>query len=228
VERPQQPSSLVPRNIVPSSASTQKATPSTKEGVGLDKSNSLSPVHIVFITISCNILVIFIFYAIYKLLKKKQKCCFKNKIIDKKHENATLQERLEQQGHIETPTTPITPIKHVLGQKTSTNINHSGPKRPYVQKRSQLKRKVHNTIQKNKTIGMLNKQIKKTNKPPSSAGLLMLQEEIKQPPLPSGEPPMASGDTKQSPDNTKQLLPSELTSKKDTTKDQHIVDIKNK
>ena len=56
----------------------------------------------------------------------------------------------------------------------------------------------------------------------------MLQEEIKQPPLPSGEPPMASGDTKQSPDNTKQLLPSELTSKKDTTKDQHIVDIKNK
>ena len=56
----------------------------------------------------------------------------------------------------------------------------------------------------------------------------MLQEEIKQPPLPSGEPPMARGDTKQSPDNTKQLLPSELTSKKDTTKDQHIVDIKNK
>lgn len=135
---------------------------------------------------------------------------------------------MEQQGHIAAPTTPITPIKHVLGQKTSTNINHSGPKRPYVQKRSQLKRKVHNTIKKNKTIGMLNKQIKKTNKPPSSAGLLMLQEEIKQPPLPSGEPPMASGDTKQSPDNTKQLLPSELTSKKDTTKDQHIVDIKKK
>ena len=124
-----------------------------------------------------------IFYVIYKVLKHQHKCCFKEKIIDNTQRNETLQERIERENRIARPANPE--------QKSST-----------LQRRPPFKRIVNQTIQKNRTIRMLSKH-NTQNKKPQSAGLLLLQEDIKQPPLPVGEPPPPAGEEKQQ--NTQSL-----------------------
>ena len=212
--------------------SPQEQYTDNTESTNLNDSNTLSPIYIVIITVSCNITVVTIFYIIYNILKQHHKCCFKNKIIDKTETTETLQERVERENRIARPVNPE--------QKTS-----------FPQERPQFKRTVKNTIQKNKTIRMLSQQAStKQNNVPKSAGLLLLQEDIKQPPLPAGEPPPSAGEEKkQAPQNlstiTKKAQPLQRIRKKIQQKhrdmstsnkqqqqqnlqqDKHIVDIKN-